>query len=255
MEWAMRRWTTPAASIEKLQSHASDKATQDIAKDVPRTQPMHFEDAQVLCLQRVLQAYAGCNPDIGYCQGMNFMAAVFVNLGLSDAESLIGLSFLVEEICPGLHDADLGGFHRDMAVLEKLVQHFLPSVHEELADIGVPISLLAMDHFIALGSRNWPLVSVLRLWDVIFMEGSPAVFGSFLVLLEFYIPVGRCDRILTKVSPDDTSLVPDEIDSFKRDSSKGVVKQMDAIMRRVRTFVELISEAWVADLRESVGVR
>jgi hypothetical protein len=250
-QWALQK--SIPASMENLQTLASDVAIRDIVKDVPRTQPAWFEDTQLSCLQRVLEAYAGWNPDIGYCQGMNFMAAVFVSLGFSDAESFIGLSYLVEEMCPEFHNAELSGFHRDAAVLDKLVQHFLPSVHEELAEIGIPISLLAMDHLISLGSRNWPLASTVRLWDVIFMEGSRAIFASFLALLELYIPVGRHGGILNRAARDDMSVASDVMDSFKRESSRGVSNHMDAVMKRVQRYVRMIPEAWVVDLRESVN--
>lgn len=251
-EWGLNR-SISLADMEKLSNFASVTSISDIVQDVPRTQPMSFKDAQVVCLQRVLQAYAGWNPTIGYCQGMNFMAAVFVGLGFSDVEAFTGLTFLVEEICVGFHRDDLSGFHRDSVVLEKLVARFLPSVHEELASIGVPISLLAIDHFMTLGSRNWPLASVVRLWDVIFMEGSPAMFGSFLALLELYIPVGNGSRKLGTNASDDMLTVPDVMDIFKRDSSRGVTQELDVIMTRVRRYVQLIPEAWVAELRESVA--
>ena len=46
---------------------------------------------------------------------------------------------------------------------------------------------IALDHFITLTAKNWPMAPLLRLWDLILTEGIPAVFASFLALLELYV--------------------------------------------------------------------
>ena len=66
---------------------AEDDAAAQIAKDVERTWPRHrFLDPAAL--QRVLQAFSRHNRAIGYCQGLNVLAAVFlavVHLSEEDA--------------------------------------------------------------------------------------------------------------------------------------------------------------------------
>ena len=65
-----------------------NKWTASIVIDVPRTFPdiKSFDEEQQQRLKRVLNAYAGSNPEIGYCQGMNYVAGLL--LLVSDNEAL-----------------------------------------------------------------------------------------------------------------------------------------------------------------------
>lgn len=238
-----------AGDISKLQGQASDDDIRRIGQDLPRTQPDRLDHEQLHSLQRVLTAYAAWNPAVGYCQGMNFMAAVFINLGFSDTEAFAGLSFLIEDVCPGCHSADLSGFHRDAEVLDRLVQRFLPSLHSELAHVGVPLNLLAIDHFMSLTSRSWPLEATVRLWDIILVEGPRALFASFLALLELFMP-----RIGMRAHgmPDDSMTAFDAMENFKRESRHGVVSQMGRFWGRVRKYAQLIPDHLIEELRADV---
>merc|ERR1712185_22979 len=91
-----------------------------------------------------------------------------------------------EQICHDYHKPGLPGYIRDTAVLGALVHLHLPEVHLKMEAADVPVLALALDHFITLTAKNWPIGAAVRLWDLIFLEGTPAVFGSFLALLELY---------------------------------------------------------------------
>lgn len=226
--------------VGKLQTQASEDAIMRVEHDVPRTQPAWLDDGQLARLRRVLLAYAAWNPTVGYCQGMNFIAAVFICLGFNEADTFAGLRYLVEEVCVGYHSCDLGGFHRDAEVLGELVRRFLPSAHSELVNAGVPVNLLAVDHFMSLTARAWPLGPTVRLWDVLFLEGPRALFALFLVLLEMYLPVPSDDCSMTAF---------EMMDTFKRDSLRGVTDDTDAVFIRLRKYVQMIPDSMIQDLR------
>ena len=48
-------------------------------------------------LQRVLRAYAAYDPEVNYCQGMNFLAALLLIWMPSEAEAFGGLVVLMQE--------------------------------------------------------------------------------------------------------------------------------------------------------------
>ena len=50
-----------------------------------------------LGLQRVLRAYAAYDPEVNYCQGMNFLAALLLIWMPSEAEAFGGLVVLMQE--------------------------------------------------------------------------------------------------------------------------------------------------------------
>lgn len=66
-----------------LEQNTWEKATKDqIVKDIHRTMPGHilFEEKGQgrQMLTNVLLAYSMYNPEVGYCQGMGFITAMFL---------------------------------------------------------------------------------------------------------------------------------------------------------------------------------
>lgn len=71
-----QRWSDQRTGPFQLQD-ISDSVRAAIRKDVPRSFPEYtfFEDiARKSDLENVLAAYAACDPEVGYCQGLNFLA-------------------------------------------------------------------------------------------------------------------------------------------------------------------------------------
>ncbi|KAK4349053.1 hypothetical protein RND71_031808 [Anisodus tanguticus] len=93
--------------------HVPEKLRKQIEKDLPRTFPGHpaLDEKGRNSLRRLLIAYARHNPDVGYCQAMNFFAgpAVVTTKDAGDAitlfQSLTGSTFdssqLVLTACMG----------------------------------------------------------------------------------------------------------------------------------------------------------
>lgn len=82
-----------------------------IARDVPRSFPEYDyfqrQDGK-LHLTQVLHAYAACDPGVGYCQGLNFLAGCIL-LYCPDAEEAFQVlySLLVHQGMRALYMPDL----------------------------------------------------------------------------------------------------------------------------------------------------
>merc|ERR1740123_772584 len=78
--------------------------------DISRTFPelRSFDANWQQRLLRVLNAYAGFNPHVGYCQGMNFVAGLLLLVSDSEEESLAVLTCLMDSPHFGL-----SGFYRE----------------------------------------------------------------------------------------------------------------------------------------------
>jgi hypothetical protein len=162
----------------------------------------------------------------------------------------------MEEICPGYHTTDLRGYRRDSLVLEQLVQLFLPTMYAKLREAHVSVQCVATDHFISLASREWPLDSTVRLWDVIFMEGVAALFGSFVALLDLYMPNGPFDSDDAAVAKRAnccgyTGTAFNLMKSFKQESLCGVSNDFETVMALTRYYTEKIPDSLIAHLREN----
>ena len=115
-----------------LRKHEIFLSSPDSSADVPRTFPenTHFGSGgnsgtqDYSCeLRKVLRAFAAATPKIGYCQGLNFVAAEIL-LIVKDAEKAFWLlEYLVKEVVPfGYYTQDMAALKRDCDVLACLVK-------------------------------------------------------------------------------------------------------------------------------------
>jgi len=234
-----RWWGQPKAGIiESLQAEVSTQSAAQIQLDLKRTLPDPCSDEQREALRRVLCAYAASNPSVGYCQGMSYIAAVPLLMAFSEADAFMALNYIVEEVCPDYHGSSLGGYFRDSAVLDALLRALLPDVHQELVNLGIPFDMLATDHLLTVSARSWPLQAVARLWDVVLMEGSPALLASFLALLMTYFPPALKASQAARTQA--TEVAADVARRFLELSRNGIANDIDKVIRRTRRFITLL---------------
>ena len=114
--------------IEDENHRGCDKgqAIKDIEKDVFRTFPDHsmfdVDGTGIQQLRRILLAYSVWNPAVGYCQGLNFMAAALL-LFLGEEDSFWILCSLCKNILPPkYYTPKLFDLHVDVRVLQKLIE-------------------------------------------------------------------------------------------------------------------------------------
>ncbi|MEW5300973.1 MAG: hypothetical protein WDW38_005115 [Sanguina aurantia] len=78
----------------------SDEAANDIDKDLKRTFPntrrFKTEEGQS-SLRKVLRAYAAYDPEVSYCQGMNFVAGLLLMYMPTEGHAFAALVMLMEE--------------------------------------------------------------------------------------------------------------------------------------------------------------
>jgi hypothetical protein len=81
-------------------------------------------------LRRVLQAFALHNPDIGYCQSLNFVAGMILIL-LEEEEAFWLLLTIVEELLPAdYYTKSMVGTYVDQFVLAHIIKKYLPKIHQ-----------------------------------------------------------------------------------------------------------------------------
>jgi hypothetical protein len=81
-------------------------------------------------LRNILSAYASHNPTVGYCQGMNFLAATLL-LEIKDEEkSFWVLSVLVERILVQYYHNSLVGLRIDQVHVRPRAQSLRHRLHE-----------------------------------------------------------------------------------------------------------------------------
>jgi len=219
-----------------------------IEKDVPRTRPTDLNQNQREALGRVLRAFALLRPQVGYCQGLNFVAAVELLVGFTEKQALGGLRALTDAFCSGYYVESMSGLLRDIAVLDALLLHLLPKIHARFAEVDLPLIWIATEPLLTLFSRELkPIESICRLWDFFLIEGVCAPFAVFLAYAELAF-----ERNLL------TGAAEDSLGAFRLllgDSSAiaGNILQRAAFFLAPRPFGSGLSETLLQSLRKEAA--
>ncbi|CAJ1344805.1 unnamed protein product, partial [Effrenium voratum] len=164
-----------------------------------RTRPGELKEHQKNSLGRVLRAFSHLCPKVGYCQGLNFIVAVQLLVGLTEKQVLGGLRSLTDTFCEGYYEESMRGLLRDIAVMDALLLLLLPKVHARFAEVDLPLLWIATEPLLTLFSRELKTIeSVCRLWDFFLIEGVCAPFAVFLA----YVELAQERNLLTGAAED-----------------------------------------------------
>jgi hypothetical protein len=130
-------------------------------------------------LKNILNAYAVYNPEIGYCQGMNYIAGTLY-LGVNDEEiAFKGMISLLERYSM-MHIYQLHHQILNMKFyqLERLISLFLPEMSQYMREHEVHSFKYSSSWFITIFSQTLKYEEELRsrLWDMFLLDGWKAFF-------------------------------------------------------------------------------
>ncbi|KAL0291818.1 UNVERIFIED_CONTAM: EVI5-like protein [Sesamum calycinum] len=139
-------------------------------------------------LYNVLKAYSVYDRDVGYVQGMGFVAGLLL-LYMSEEDAFWLLVALlkgaVHAPMEGLYLVGLPLVQQYLFQLDHLVKEYLPKLGEHFAQEMINPSMYASQWFITVFSYSFPFHLALRIWDVFLFEGVKIVFKVGLALLKY----------------------------------------------------------------------
>ncbi|XP_070540551.1 TBC1 domain family member 14-like isoform X2 [Ptychodera flava] len=175
---------------EEVHAASKESSVEVIKLDVNRTFPQlcifqkggPYHDM----LGSILGAYACYRPDVGYVQGMSFIAAVFL-LNLEPADAFICFANLLNKSC------QLSFFRLDelimkayFATYEEYFEDNLPELFKHFKELNVTPDLYIIDWMYTIYSKSLPLDVACRVWDVFFRDGEEFLFRTALGILHMY---------------------------------------------------------------------
>ncbi|NXG47569.1 TBD2A protein, partial [Psilopogon haemacephalus] len=174
------------------QSKATEHpACRQIELDLPRTltNNKHFSSptSQLIPkLRRVLLAFSWHNPAIGYCQGLNRLAAVAL-LVLEDEEtSFWCLVHIVENLMPADYYSDtLITSQVDQRVFKDFLSDKLPRLMAHFEQYQIDVSLITFNWFLVAFVDSLVSDILLRVWDAFLYEGSKVIFRYALAIFKY----------------------------------------------------------------------
>ena len=137
-----------------------------------------FASVDKLALRRVLTAVSRELPHIGYCQSMNFLAALLLSQ-VEEEEAFWLLVTIARDILAGYYSVSLIGCRVDQAVFAELVHERMPKAAAAVdSSMGIPaVGILSYHWFLTIfctSIKNTDLL--LLIWDLFFLRGAETIF-------------------------------------------------------------------------------
>ncbi|XP_037637763.1 TBC1 domain family member 12-like isoform X1 [Sebastes umbrosus] len=137
-------------------------------------------------LHSVLGAYTCYRPDIGYVQGMSFIAAVLI-LNLEEAEAFITFANLLNKPCQmAFFRVDHELMLKYFAAFEVFFDENLPRLFSHFQNNNLTPDLYLIDWIFTLYSKSLPLDVACRVWDVFCRDGEESLFRTGLGILRLF---------------------------------------------------------------------
>ncbi|XP_059896354.1 TBC1 domain family member 4 isoform X1 [Gadus macrocephalus] len=185
--------------LDQRQLFAPDTPYQDLLKqltaqqhailvDLGRTFPNHqYFSAQLgagqLSLYNLLKAYSLLDTEVGYCQGVSFVAGILL-LHMSEEQAFDMLKFLMYDLgFRRQYRPDMVSLQIQMYQLSRLLHDYQRRLYTHLEEQEIGPSLYAAPWFLTLFASQFPLGFVSRIFDFLFIRGTEVVFKVALCLL------------------------------------------------------------------------
>ena len=154
----------------------NEKYDEEIKKDLLRTMPddtsFKYGNQNYNKLYHILSAYSNYNKEIGYAQGLNFLAAHCMQLFNTEIDSFIFLDGLIRkfklENLLGIKNNDL---NQRLTEIDCSVKEWCPEVNFYLQKIFLNYDFFACKWMITLFSNNMKINYLFQLWDYMIIFG------------------------------------------------------------------------------------
>ncbi|XP_076254092.1 PTB_TBC1D1_like and TBC domain-containing protein plx isoform X2 [Rhynchophorus ferrugineus] len=159
--------------------------------DLGRTFPNHSYFSSPLgpgqlALFNLLKAYSLLDPEVGYCQGLSFVAGVLL-LHMEESQAFTLLRHLMFR--RGLrvqYLPDMIGLQVKLYQLSRLLHDQIPELYNHFDLYEVAPTLYAAPWVLTVFASQFPLGFVTRVFDLVFLEGPNVIFRVALALLNFH---------------------------------------------------------------------
>ncbi|XP_066456802.1 TBC1 domain family member 12 isoform X1 [Eleutherodactylus coqui] len=191
-------------------------------------------------LHSVLGAYTCYRPDVGYVQGMSFIAAVLI-LNLEEADAFIAFANLLNKPCQlAFFRVDHSMMLKYFAAFEVFFEENLPKLFLHFNSYSLTADLYLIDWIFTLYSKSLPLDLACRVWDVFCRDGEEFLFRTALGILRLYEDILlqmdfiHIAQFLTKL--------PDDITSEKLFSCIAAIQMQNSNKKWTQVFTSLMKD-------------
>ena len=165
---------------------AADLIKLDVSRTFPQLGLFQENGPYNQALRTLLGAYVTHRPDIGYVQGMSFLAAMLL-LNMDHRYAFISFANLIN------NQLLLSFFRVDQTLMNAYYQSYeeffkenLPKLYNHFSKNNLTPDLYLVDYIYTLFSRSLPLDISSRIWDLFLRDGDELLFRAALGILSMY---------------------------------------------------------------------
>ena len=176
-------------SKEAIKSDKKFKKTCDeIGRDMHRTfNTEKFKKGNgKQMLENILISLGFVRPEIGYCQGMNFIAGALINL-IDDEEKCfwIFLTFIDNIQLNLLYLKNMPDFLIRVYQLKNFIEFYFPKLYNHLRRTQINIDLFFSKWLLTIFANYFPFDILYQIWDVFIIDKWKALFKFCMIIIFF----------------------------------------------------------------------
>lgn len=139
-------------------------------------------------LRALLVTYSGQNPTIGYCQAMHLIGAHFLlQMDFDEERAYWAMDAVIRTILPSdFYSECMSGIKVEIATFNAISRHCYPKVLQHLDCLGVSVDMFLTAWFLSLFINILPDLVILRVLDLLFLEGFDVMYRVVLGLLKLH---------------------------------------------------------------------
>lgn len=116
---------------------------------------------------------------------MNYVAALLLLVMKTEEDAFWMLAVLLEDVLVNnCYAPNLSGCHVEQRVFKDLLIKHCPRLCDHLEALDFDISVVATEWFLCLFSKSLPSETTMRVWDILFYEGTDVIFRTALAIFK-----------------------------------------------------------------------
>jgi len=130
--------------------------------------------------------YALYRPDIGYVQGMSYLAGM-LSMYLDTYETFICLANMLNtHFFVSLFRMNVKNILNHLKIYDVIFSQRLPQLHAHFKSLGISPEQFLLDWFMTIFSKSMPITVATRIWDAFLNEGEVFLYRAALGILKIY---------------------------------------------------------------------
>ena len=173
-------------SQEQISNPNFKKTLEEINNDITRTCfTKKFENGNgKIYLKNILTAFAFIRPEIGYCQGMNFIAAALIDLIYNEEKVFwVFLSFIDDNEINTLYFKNMFEYNIRFYQLNFYFEKYFPEIHEHFIKENLNPEIFFSKWILTVFSNYLNFNILYDVWDLFIIDKWKAIFKISLILI------------------------------------------------------------------------